>query len=376
MDRILGQDEAVEQLLRALASGRVHHAWVFAGPRGVGKRTAALEFAKLLLDPAAGPDLTGRWSVDPEGPTARRVDEGTHPDLHVIRKELALTSDNPALRTRKLSNIPVDLLREHMIGGSGPGDRRYEPVVYHSPKLGHGKVFVIDEAELLDATGQNALLKTLEEPPTGTYLILVTSRPERLLPTIRSRAQTARFRLLPPAVMEAWMDRASLTGDAEERRWLADFADGSPGVAELAATYGFHGWERTLRPLLTALDRGGWPTELGDTMAGLVDGFAEAWVKAHRNASKDAANKDGAAHLLALLASMLRRELAEGAGGGDAAATATAMARIEAVRRCEAELEANVNLKQAFEGLAVRWARAAEPDAPVPPVLHALVGGA
>jgi DNA polymerase-3 subunit delta' len=373
MDRILGQDAAIEPLLLALASGRVHHAWVFAGPRGTGKFTVALEFAKLLLDPGAGPDLTGRWSVDPTGPIAHRVDERTHPDLHVIRKELALTSDNPTLRTRKLSNIPVDLLREHMIGGSGPGDRHYEPVVFHSAKMGHGKVFIIDEAELLDVTGQNALLKTLEEPPAGTYLILVTSRPERLLPTIRSRAQMARFRLLDPAAMATWLDRAQLTEDPAERAWLETYAEGSPGVAELAATYGFHAWETRLRPLLATVERGGWAVELGDVMAGLVDGFAEQWVKNHKNASKDAANKDGARHLLSLLASMLRRALAEGAAAGT---PVMAMSRIEALRECEDELGSNVNLKQAFEGLAVAWARAGEPDVPPSPMLTALSAGA
>lgn len=375
MDRILGQNKTVDQLLGALASGRVHHAWVFAGPRGVGKFTAALEFAKLLLDPGAGPDLTGRWSVDPAGPIAHRVDERTHPDLHVIRKELALTSENPALRTRKLSNIPVDLLREHMIGGSGPGDRHYEPVVFHSAKMGHGKVFIIDEAELLDPTGQNALLKTLEEPPTGTYLILVTSRPERLLPTIRSRAQTARFRLLPPAAMARWLDAAALTEDPAERQWLEQYADGSPGVAQLAADHGFHAWETRLRPLLAAVERGGWAVALGDVMAELVDGFAAGWVKAHANASKDAANKDGARHLLSLLASMLRRELAAGARGSGSMTMAMTMARIEALRACEQELESNVNLKQAFEGLAVAWARAGEPDVPPSPMLSAMLAG-
>ena len=375
MERILGQDRAVDQLLRAIASGRVHHAWVFAGPRGVGKFTAAMEFAKLLLDPAAGPDLTGRWSVDPHGPIAARVDSGNHPDLHVIRKELALISDNPALRTRKLSNIPVDLLREHMIGGKGPGDRRYEPVVFHSPTMGNRKVFIIDEAELLETTGQNALLKTLEEPPTGTHLILVTSRPEQLLPTIHSRAQLVRFRLLPPAAMNAWMDRARLAADDPmERAWITAFADGSPGVAKLAADHGFHAWETQLDQLLARLERGGWTTELGDAMAALVDEFAAGWVKAHANASKDAANKDGAAHLLSLLAARLRRSLrtATSPGGGE---TGPALARIEAVHRCEQELAANVNLKQAFEGLAIAWARAGEPSAATAPVLDALLAG-
>ena len=109
-------------------------------------------------------------------------------------------------------------------------------------------------------------------------------------------------------------------------------------------------------------------------MAALVDEFAAGWVKAHANASKDAANKDGAAHLLSLLAARLRRSLrtATSPGGGE---TGPALARIEAVHRCEQELAANVNLKQAFEGLAIAWARAGEPSAATAPVLDALLAG-
>ncbi|MFK7959263.1 MAG: ATP-binding protein [Phycisphaerales bacterium] len=362
MDRILGQDASIDLLLRALASGRVHHAWVFAGPRGVGKFTAAIEFARLLLDPAAGPDLMGRWTADPSSPVSQSIDTRSHPDLHIIRKELALTSDNPSLRTRKLSNIPLDVLREHMIGGKGDADRSYEPVVFHTAKLGHGKVFIIDESELLDVTSQNALLKTLEEPPPQTYIILVTSRPERLLPTIRSRSQLVRFRALTPADMDVWFDRAaadeSLVVEPDARPWLADFAEGSPGMALRAHEFDFHRWELTLRPLLGRLDRGGWVAGLGDTMAGLVDEFAQAWVKQHKNASKDAANKDGAAALLALLGSMARRDLASRIADGQDADPS--IQRIEALRECEAMLAGNVNLKQALEGLMVAWAAAGD----------------
>ena len=112
---------------------------------------------------------------------ARRMTEGTHPDLHVIRKELALYSDSATLRAKKLMNIPIDVLRQHMIGGVTITDQKYhEPKVGMTPVLGQAKVFIIDEAELIDRTGQNALLKSLEEPPPRTYIFLITTRPERL----------------------------------------------------------------------------------------------------------------------------------------------------------------------------------------------------
>ena len=81
------------RITSAVKSGRVHHAWVFAGPKGVGKYTTAVEFAKILLDPQAGVNLAGEIEADPDGRTSVMIDAGTHPDLHVIHKELALFSD-------------------------------------------------------------------------------------------------------------------------------------------------------------------------------------------------------------------------------------------------------------------------------------------
>ncbi len=81
MKKILGQVKAVETLLAGLRNGRFAHAWIFAGPRGVGKFTTAIELARIVLDPGASPD----GAVDPAGETARLIDAGVHPDLHVVR---------------------------------------------------------------------------------------------------------------------------------------------------------------------------------------------------------------------------------------------------------------------------------------------------
>jgi DNA polymerase-3 subunit delta' len=363
MERILGQDRAVGVLREALASGRLHHAWIFSGPRGVGKFTTAKEFAKILLDPDAGPNLTGEIQADPAGRAAPLVDSETHPDLHVIRKELALFSDNPQLRSRKLSNIPLDVLREHVIGGKTSDERYHEAPAYRTPALGHAKVFIFDEAELIDRNGQNALLKTLEEPPPRTYLLLVTSRSEWLLPTVHSRCQHVHFGPLDEHAMKRWLEVSGLDLEPGEREWVEQFGAGSPGVAQLAAEYGFHRWQQTLEPMIDELQRGGFPTEMGRTMAEFVDDFANAWVKANRNASKDAANKDGARHLLTLLASHARARLAGACrSGGDPAMW---LGSIDVLRDAERALEANVNLKQVMEHLVVQWARLANEPAAV-----------
>lgn len=355
MDRILGQDSAIEVLRSALRSGRLHHASIFSGPRGVGKFTCAVEFARILLDPDAGANLTGRIEADPHSRTSRLIDADAHPDLHIVRKELALFSDNPELRRKKLANIPVDVLREHVIGGKTGDNRIHEAPAYRTATQGHGKVFIIDEAELIDETGQNALLKTLEEPPADTYLILVTARPERLAATIRSRCQHVRFGTLGESALRGWFQRSGPDVDADERAWIEAFCEGSPGLAQLAADYGFYEWEKTLAPMLRQLDRGEFPAMMGQTLAEMVEAFASAWVKTHRNASKDAANKDGAGHVFALLAAHARRRLSDSCARGENPRPALAM--IDRLRDAERQLASNVNLKHVLENLVVQCAR-------------------
>ncbi|MHC4989528.1 MAG: DNA polymerase III subunit [Planctomycetota bacterium] len=357
MDRILGQDDALAIIRRSLRSGRMHHAWIFSGPVGVGKCTTALELAKIMLDP----DATEQ--VDPESRAARLVETRSHPDLHLIYKELALYSDNPSLRQRKLLNIPLDLLRERMLGGRTSDDRMHDAAAYRTPIEAPSKVFVIDEAELIDVTGQNALLKTLEEPPAATFIFLITSRPERLLPTIRSRSQSVRFGPLNPPELRQWLDCAALDVPADELAWIEGFCDGSPGVAKLAADFGFSQWQQTLEPMIDGLQRGRFPAPMGETLAALVDEFAQSWVKQQQNASKDAANKMGARHLLRLLAAHARQRLSDAcATGGDPMPW---LRVVDLLLAAEQDLDANVNLKHLFENLVAQWA---QPDALAPPL--------
>ena len=123
-----------------------------------------------------------------------------HPDLHIITKELARYSDDRATRERKLTRMPVEVVRQHLI----------EPA-QRPACSGMARCSSLDEAELLAGEGQNALLKTLEEPPGGasggpTVIILITSSEDRLLPTIRSRCQRVGFTPLPEEVIAGWLD--------------------------------------------------------------------------------------------------------------------------------------------------------------------------
>lgn len=358
MQRILGQQRAIETLTGTLRSGRFPHAWIFFGPAGVGKFTTAVELAKLLLDPDVSLDGQGPITARPDSETARRICAGTHPDLHVIRKELAVYSTDTTLRGRKLLNIPVNVLREQMIGGV-VGEKYRDAPAFMTPFLGHGKVFIIDEAELLDWVSQNAMLKTLEEPPKHTYILLITNQRQRLLPTLRSRCQHAQFMPLDHEAMSAWFERAQLEIGADERDWIEQFSMGSPGLAQVAAEYGLYRWHTRLAPMLDALDHGAFDTDLGKTMADLVEQFAVAWVKNHENASKDAANKSGVGHLLSILAVHARRRLAAALDQSQDAARWTEV--IDLLSNAEQQLAANVNLKLVLENLAVQWAHQAAP---------------
>ncbi|MEM1109146.1 MAG: DNA polymerase III subunit [Planctomycetota bacterium] len=368
MDGILGQTHALDQLHAQLASGRVHHAQIFHGPAGVGKFTTALAFAKVLLCHTPERDLAGRLIACNNCPSCKAfrietTDENSdsldafpgvaHPDLHVVNKELARYSDDKQTRDRKLTSIPVNVLRTALI----------EPA-YLAAQLNHGKVFIVDEAELLNPAGQNALLKTLEEPPTpdeggGTTIILVTSNEDRLLPTIRSRSQRVAFVPLPDEVLDRYLQEHAEQLEPVERSWLVGFAQGSLGRAKLVLDYGLAEWARVVLAQLEQLAKGRGVPSLGADMAERINGFAEAWVKNHKNASKEAANKLAAGLMFSLVAIYARQQLDKLAEGCDPADPVAGEATllpwvgvIDALGVAESRLRSNVNLGLTCDGLA------------------------
>ena len=153
--------------------------------------------------------------------------------------------------------------------------------------------------------------------------------------------------------MNEWLNSASLDLDAQQRTWIEQYSQGSPGTAQLAAQYGFYQWQVALAPMLADLADGHYPAQMGQTLAELVESFASAWVDQHENASKDAANKDGVKHLLAMLAAHARRQLAEDAEHGDDPEDWLRV--IDLLREAEWQLESHVNVKVLLENLVVQW---------------------
>lgn len=335
LSEIIGHERAIETIRSVLRSGRVPHAWLLSGPAGVGKFTTALAFAAVLLDPTSRPIAAGEIEPEVDSRAQRLLRAGAHPHLHVVRKELTPFSRDDRVRGQLQRSIPVEILREFLI----------EPATmkaWGERGAMASKVFIVDEAELMNESGQNALLKSLEEPPPGTVIMLVTSSEERLLPTIRSRAQRISFGPLSSNEMGRWLARMGVDLTAGQRRALDRFACGSPGAAQVAIETGMIGWVEILEPHLDDVAAGRFPIRFGMTAAGLVDDWAKRWVDTHAGASKEAANHAGAGHLFHLIGEHYRASLAGGAT--DDSKARRLVRAIELADRAQRWATANVNL--------------------------------
>lgn len=208
---IVGQDRAIRQFLDAWASRRVHHAWLIAGPRGVGKASFARAASERVLADAAGPpsDLPG-LEVSTDHPIAHFLAAGSHPDFRLLERIENKTG------TALQRNISVDQVR-------GLAD-----MLSFTPSLSAWRAIVIDSADDLEAAAANALLKMLEEPPANTIFFLVAHAPGRLLPTIRSRCRRLDLSPLDDDTMTSLLSRSIPSANVTE---LVRFAGGSPGRA-------------------------------------------------------------------------------------------------------------------------------------------------
>jgi DNA polymerase-3 subunit delta' len=216
---IVGQDRAIGQFLAAKEGSRLHHAWLVAGPRGVGKASFARMAAARVLAEAAGPPvgLPG-LELQPDHPTARLLAAGSHPDFRMLER-----LERPAGGLAR--NISVDQVRSL-------GD-----LFSVTPSMSPWRAIVIDSVDDLEASGANALLKMLEEPPANSIFFLVSHAPGRLLPTIRSRCRRLDFGRIDNDAMTSLLTSCfpEESGDRIDR--LIDYAQGSIGralaVAEL-----------------------------------------------------------------------------------------------------------------------------------------------
>lgn len=213
-----GHDAQIATLIAASATPRMHHGWIFAGPRGVGKAGIAYDFAKRLLVAGAGRTVPGdQLAPDAADPATRLLDAGAHPDF--VRLQRLERDDRKSDAGQLARNITVDQIR---------GLSR---LLHSAPSMGTRRIVLIDSADDLETGAANALLKSLEEPPEGAVFLLIAHRPGRLLPTIRSRCRMLRFGPLDDAAMERALAEALPDTDAAARAALIAGAEGSPGQA-------------------------------------------------------------------------------------------------------------------------------------------------
>ncbi len=222
--RLAGHEAAEEALARAFASGRLPHAWLVCGPRGVGKATLAYRFARHVLAggggaAAGGGEGEGALYLDPAHPVFRRTAASGHADLLTVERTVDPRRKTGAVR----SQIVVD------------DARRVGSFFALTAAEGGWRVAVVDAADEMNRNAANAVLKIVEEPPPRGLLLLVAHVPGRVPATLRSRCRRLVLAPLPAERVDALLAAARPDLGAEDRALLAALSDGAPGAAlELA----------------------------------------------------------------------------------------------------------------------------------------------
>lgn len=217
---VLGHDAVAERFVRAMERNRLASTFLFVGPEGVGKRTFALALAQALLCDRVAKEQPPQITLESCGecPQCKQAQAGTHPDILQVAK--------PADK----ADIPLALLigeKEHRMRAG----LCYE--ISLRPFSGRRKIALINDADYLNTEGANALLKTLEEPPDDSLLILIGTAEQRQLPTIRSRCQIVRFGSLTEEIVAELLSRHVADADPADRRRAAELAEGSIAQARI-----------------------------------------------------------------------------------------------------------------------------------------------
>lgn len=247
---LVGHEDAEREIIDAWTSGRLHHAWLISGLKGIGKATLAYRFARFVLagggdsapddgdalfGDAEMPAILNSLAIDAEHPVFRRVAASGHGDLQVI--ERGMSDDGKRMQ----SVIPVEKIRS----------------VGHTMSLTAGeggwRVIIVDGAEEMNPNAANALLKVLEEPPPRALLLLITHAPGRLLPTIRSRCCQLRLSGLAPDLVDGLVAQHRPDLSADDRGVLARLSDGSIGRALDLADSGGVALQRDLIAIMSSL---------------------------------------------------------------------------------------------------------------------------
>ena len=221
---LIGHELAETTLCQAFHSGRLHHAWLIIGPRGIGKATLAFRFARFLLAngkhkdkelasllPDENPALT--LAVAPEHPTFKRIASGGHADLITVARRI----------NEKTGRLRAEIVVEDV--------RTVANLLAHTPAEDGWRVVVIDAAEDMSRSSANAILKALEEPPAQSVFLLVSHAPGQVLPTIRSRCRRLTLQPLSQDAVVGLLRRYRPSLSEAEAECLSRLCEGSIGLA-------------------------------------------------------------------------------------------------------------------------------------------------
>lgn len=322
---IVGHGAQIATLARAVERNRLAHAYLFVGPSGIGKRRVARQLAKTLLCENA---TIENWNSCDECSACRLVDAGSHPDLFEVQ------------RPEDKLEFPVAVIQELCQS------------LALKPARGGRKIAIIDDADDFNDESANAFLKTLEEPPPSSLLILIATIADRQLPTIRSRCQTLAFSALAPRDVETILRDADDV-DPEAIARLAAQCGGRPGFAREFADPRI--WEIRTRLLAIA------DADHADALA-LA---AELWGIV-QEAGKDAAvQRRRATVIIRLLIDALSGALARLADAEPTALQAVPRDRlVELLELCldaDMRIERRVQLQLAVEAFVYGWSRPGVP---------------
>lgn len=335
---VWGHQRQTDSLRQAIAAGRLSHAIVLSGPEGVGKRAVATALAQALF-------CTDRTREDRTVPcgvcsSCLRVARGTHPDfeLHSLATQAEL-----AERGGKNTGITIETVR--LLRAS----------TALKPMEGERRVIVLDDAETMPETAQEALLKTLEEPPAAVTLLLLTSDAAVLLPTIRSRCQVVELGPVPTGLIAERLEASGV--GAEVARSVAAMSRGRVGWALRAAA----------DPAVAAARQ----EAIANAVGWIAGTGYDRMVAAHRLGDRFGKDRAGVFDEVETVTGVWRDALLHGAGlgahagfGGDATAIeqvgaaygpAEIVRALQAAQRCLADLEANVRPKLAIESMVQAW---------------------
>ncbi|MEW5976751.1 MAG: DNA polymerase III subunit delta' [Acidobacteriota bacterium] len=234
----LGNAQVLATLQRQLAEDRLPHALLFCGLKGVGKATLARFLAKAVNCPHSKVDFCGKCT------SCLRIDARFHPDVQVYEPDGQF--------------IKIEQIRE------------LSREAFFKPFEGRKRLFLIEQAERMKVEAANAILKTLEEPPESSHLILISDKPNDLLPTIRSRCQLYSFRPLETNVLDDILSRHLADLAEPDRKLLCRVAQGSVGVALSIDLRELKSWREEMLELLDACSQGFFCSRISPLTASLA----------------------------------------------------------------------------------------------------------